>query len=263
MGARVSGGVRSGSEEGERPRRDGRGGRRPKHDGDHDGAAGAGGDTQDPTGTAGASGGDTAGTAGGGDAGTSGAAGTSGSAGANGDAGASGGAGGADGDAGTTSDAGAVVEAGPPINGCDRSAWTFTPSVVCTTACAGMTAAQKLPANAIDGDMSTRYTTGIDQGTKGPESVVLSFAAPVSITGITLYAKATTDFPVMYRVESSTDGLTFVGFTPPVEGPGLTTLNLPFPARTTLRAVRVTQTGTGTHWWSINEMNVVGCTPPP
>ena len=130
----------------------------------------------------------------GGDAGASGAAGTSGGAGATGEAGASGdagtsGAAGANDDAG--GDAGAVVDAGPPINGCDRSAWTFTPSVVCTSVCAAMTAAQKLPANAIDGDMSTRYTTGLDQGTKGPESVVLSFAAPVSITGITLYAKAT------------------------------------------------------------------------
>jgi hypothetical protein len=35
-----------------------------------------------------------------------------------------------------------------------------------------------------------------------------------------------------------------------------------FPGRTTLRAVRITQTGTAQHWWSINELNVAGCTAP-
>src|SRR5205814_9065769 len=110
----------------------------------------------------------------------------------------------------------------PPANRCDHTAWTFTPSVVCTTACAGMTATQKLPANAIDGDVSTRYTTGVLQGSKGPENVVLSFPATVSLTGISLYAKATTDAPNMYHVEYATDGVTFQDFVPALAGPGTT-----------------------------------------
>ena len=230
---------------------------------------GTAGAAENPVGPAGATGGDASasGTAGAsGDAGTAGAsgdAGTSGAAGVSGDAGTGDTAGGS-GDAGTggTADAGVDSVVIPPVDGCLRSSWTFTPSVVCTTACLGMTAANTLPSNAIDGDMSTRYTTGLDEGSKGPETVVLAFAAPVSVTGITLYAKAATDFPNMYLVESSTDGTTFTGFTPPVAGPGSTTLTIPFPGRTTLRAVRVTQTGKSTHWWSINEMNVTGCQSP-
>jgi hypothetical protein len=211
------------------------------------GEGGAGGDVQ--SGAAGDTGG----------GGTTGAAGTSGAAGTNGAAG----------DTGPNDDGGAdvaeaAVDIGPAqtIDGCDRANWTFTPSVVCTTGCAGMSNSAKLPANAIDGDPSTRYTTGVYQGSKGPENVVLSFAVPVSLTGITLYAKSSTDFPAMYLVEYSTDGTTFMGFSPAISGPGATTLIIPFPGRTTLRAVRITQTGTAPHWWSINELNVAGCTAP-
>jgi hypothetical protein len=240
---------------------------------------GDGGDTGTPTGTAGAVGGDAGSTGVGGDPATgtggdtTGAAGAAGAAGTGGTTvGGTGGAGGAGGShtggaggahaggAGGTA-AGGTGGIPAPVSPCDRMSWTFTPSVVCTTNCAGMMDAQKLPSNAIDGDLSTRYTTGIKQGSAGPESVVLSFAAPVTISGIGLYAKATTDAPNMYKVEYSTDGATFLAFAPPVAGAGLTTLLIPF-AKTQLRAIRVTQTGVWPHWWSINEMTVVGCSAP-
>jgi hypothetical protein len=237
------------------------------------------------SGNAGSSGGDQMGSAGNssgsqmGSAGDSGGAGSSGVAGDSGGAGSSGAAGApaATGAAGTTGAAGATdagaggqgatdagddTGSGSPLDPCARTSWTFTPSVVCTTACAGMADAQKLPANAIDGNMSTRWTTGLDQGSKGQESVVLTFPSPVTLTGINLYAKAATDFPVAYLVEYATDGTTFLGFTPPLAGAGTTQLAIAFPQPTSLRAVRVTQTGKGMHWWSINELTVTGCTAP-
>ncbi len=246
--------------------------------GDPTGGAGAGG-TPD-TGGAGATG-----TAGTGEAGTTGAAGTSGGGTGGSHAGGSGGshAGGTGGShaggTGGTSTGGTGGAGGSggshmggtggtstggtggvpaPVSPCDRRSWTFTPSVVCTTNCVGMADNQRLPANAIDGDVNTRYTTGMSQGSKGPENIVLAFAAPVTISGISLYAKAMNDAPNMYKVEYSTDGAAFMAFDPPLVGAGVTTLLIPF-AKTQMRAIRVTQTGVWPHWWSINEMTVVGC----
>jgi hypothetical protein len=202
-------------------------------------------------------------TGGAGDAGAGGSAagGTTGTAGAGtGGSAAAGAAGSAVGGSGGVAAAGTGGTV-PPPNPCDHSSWTFTPSVVCTTNCVGMAVGQMLPANAIDGDVNTRYTTGIKQGSAGPENVVLAFPAPVSLTGISLYAKAAMDPPFMYHVEYSTDGATFMDFTPVLSGAGTTTLLVPFP-KTQMRAIRVTQTGTWPHWWSINELTVVGCTSP-
>jgi F5/8 type C domain len=232
------------------------------------GATGLGGDPAtgtggDPTGAGGT--GDTTGAAGAGIAGSTAAGGTAGSggqAGSGGPAGAggthTGGTGGGHAGGSGGSAAGGTGGTPAPVSPCNRTSWTFTPSVVCTTNCAGMADAQRLPSNAIDGDVNTRYTTGIKQGSAGPESVVLTFTAPVTISGVSLYAKATTDAPNMYKVEYSTDGATFMAFAPPLAGPGLTTLLIPF-AKTQLRAIRVTQTGVWPHWWSVNEMTVVGC----
>jgi hypothetical protein len=43
----------------------------------------------------------------------------------------------------------------------------------------------------------------------------------------------------------------------------VTQLAIPFPQATALSAVRVTQTGKGLHWWSINELTVTGCAASP
>jgi F5/8 type C domain len=210
----------------------------------------------------------TSGTAGTGAAGTTAAAGTSGAgvAGTTGGAAGTGAAGtgaagtaaaGTSGGAGTTSVPDAGVDA-PPPNPCDHTTWTFVPSVVCTTTCAAMAVSQKDPANAIDGNPATRYTTGITQGSKGPETATLTFHSPVSITGVTLLSKGG-DGPFMYQVDSSTDGVTFNAFVPPAVGAGSDTLTVPFE-RTFMRAIRITQTGVKkTNWWSIHELTVIGC----
>jgi hypothetical protein len=234
---------------------------------DPTGAAGVGSGSAGNGGAAGTSGAAGANGAGGtsgavgkpGAAGTTGAAGQSGAAGKPGTAGTTGAAG-ANGAAGTTGAAGAPA---PPTDPCARGAWTFTPSVVCTVNCNTMIDATKLPSNAIDGNQATRYTTGIDQGINGPETVVLSFPKTVSLAGITLYAKDKTDFPVGYLVEHSADGTTFVPFTPSLAGAGMQTMSIMFPMATPLRAVRITQTGKGTYWWSISELGVLDCKVVP
>jgi hypothetical protein len=142
-----------------------------------------------------------------------------------------------------------------------RRNWTFIPKFLCdTAACQDVPASAKNPFGAIDGMPDTRYTTGRMQGSDGPENVVLQFPRLTSLTGLTLLTTSG-DGPATYLVEYSLDGTTFQGFQPPVVGVGSETTATSFPA-TTMVAVRVTQTGVKTtNWWSINELNVVGCAP--
>ena len=137
----------------------------------------------------------------------------------------------------------------------------FTANTVCTTACAAMTDANKLPANAIDGNTTTRYTTGASQ--KGTEVVILAFPKPVTLSGINLFTK-NGDGPLAYLVEQSLDGANFSSFTPARLGAGSDNLTVTFPAPTKVLALRISQTGVKpTNWWSIHELTVMGCTPAP
>jgi hypothetical protein len=142
------------------------------------------------------------------------------------------------------------------VDPCNRSTWTFTASVVCPTC--GV-ASQREPANAIDGNQATRYTSGIAQGSKGAETVTLSFRSPVTLTGARIVS-AGGDGPSIYRFDWSTDRATFWTFEPPVTGPGTDDVTVTFPAPKTLVALRVTQLGLKPiAWWSIHELTVAGC----
>jgi hypothetical protein len=158
----------------------------------------------------------------------------------------------------------AVAQTAPAVGGvdpCVRRNWTFIPKFICDTpACQDVPASAKNPFGAIDGMPDTRYTTGRMQGSEGPENVVLELPRPASLTGLTLLTTSG-DGPATYLAEYSLDGTTFQGFQPPAFGAGSETTAISFPA-TTVLAVRVTQTGVKTtNWWSINELNVVGCAP--
>jgi hypothetical protein len=67
---------------------------------------------------------------------------------------------------------------------------------------------------------------------------------------------------VAYDVSFSEDGQTFFEFWPPSSGPGSADLTISFP-RTTMRALKVTQTGAQppgvASWWSIHELTVSDC----
>jgi pilus assembly protein FimV len=173
------------------------------------------------------------------------------------------GAAGSNGAPDASTDAGVVDanagEVAPPVNPCARASWRFTPSIVCT--CPGSPVSQKDPANAIDGNPDTRYTTGISQGSQGTETATLMFPAPVTLSGITLVSRGG-DGPQIYRVDWSTDGTTFWTFEPAVTGLGSDNLTIPFPAPKKIRGVRVTQLGVKpTNWWSVHEIGVTGCMP--
>jgi hypothetical protein len=147
------------------------------------------------------------------------------------------------------------------VDPCVRRNWTFIPKFLCDTpACQDVPASAKNPFGAIDGMPDTRYTTGRMQGSEGPENVVLQLPRLTSLTGLTLLTTSG-DGPATYLAEYSLDGTTFQGFQPPVFGAGSETTAISFPA-TTMLAVRISQTGVKTtNWWSINELNIVGCAP--
>jgi hypothetical protein len=244
------------------------------------GTTGSAGASAGTTGSAG----DTAGTtgaAGTGLTGTAGASGTTGTAGAGGgtagDTGATAGTTGTAGASGTTGTAGASGTTGTAGTGASNAMacsetgglWAFTPNTMCTggnPSCGFCNAnpGACAPAGAIDGDATTRYTSGQTQN--GTEFFTLDFGATVSITGITLDDTASPkDFPIMYKAEYSTDGTTYVGFTPAVTGAGAITTAITFP-KTSMRSIKISQTGMvtapATSWWSIHEITVQGCTSP-
>jgi len=224
--------------------------------GDPSAVAGAAGATTDPAGGAGATvdPSDVAGAAGA----TTSPTGAAGSA-APVDAGGAAGMG----DAGVATNPDTAPPPPPITDPCDHRTWSFTPSVVCTSACAAMADTMKLPANAIDGNTATRYTTGITQGSKGPELAILAFPKPVKLSGINLFTKAG-DGPLSYLVEYSLDGANFSYFAPGAMGAGSDNLTVTFPAATKLLALRITQTGVKkTNWWSIHELTVMGCAAAP
>lgn len=145
---------------------------------------------------------------------------------------------------------------------CSRTTWTATATVLCATQavpCRGWPTNPQMPAQAIDGDMETRYTTGRYQ--TGLEELVVTFPATVSISGIELISVGHAGFgegPAAYSLELSTDGVAFESFTPPLTGLGSTELLIPFPP-TTLKAIKVRQTGRKERWWSILELAVKDC----
>jgi F5/8 type C domain-containing protein len=257
------------------------------------GTAGAG----NTTGTAGAAAGSTgAGNAGAGGAGNmNGAAGDQGMAGStSGTAGAGGGAAGDTGTAGAAPDAGMTADAGGTAgaggaggstvpctmgatggagggtgSSCANTKWTFTPNNICANPpnaacgfCGNAMTGVCAPKNAIDGSLTTRYTSGEPQ--TGMENFVLSFASPVSITGIKIDSSGSpTDATTSYLAEYSLDGTTFQGWCPALTGPGgpNSVTDIVFPAAISVKAIRISQTGTTLDgsWWSIQEVTLDGC----
>ncbi len=216
-------------------------------------------------GTAGAgTAGNTGGTAGAGTAGAGTAGNTGGTAGV--DAGVDVGAGGAGGST-TPCTMGAVGGAGGGTgSSCANTMWTFTPNNTCMSsnpACGFCTQAGQscAPADAIDGNETTRYTSGEAQ--VGGENFVLAFASPVNVTGIKLDSSGSSgDATTSYLAEYSLDGTTFQGWCPPLAGPGAGAItDIVFPAAISVKAIRITQTGVSAaaSWWSLDEVTLDNC----
>jgi len=222
-------------------------------DGDIGGMSGSGG--------VGGTGGETIGS--GGSVGSGGAIGTGGNVGSGGAVGTGGsvGSGGAVGTGGSVGSGGTGTGGAVTVDGCQQSLWSLSVNTLCDTpACTGIPASQEAPPYAIDGNSSTRYTTGRPQGSAGAESVILKFPHTVTISGVHLVTSSIGDGPSSYRLQYSTDGTNFSVFNPPVSGRGADDLLISFPAKT-LKSLQILQTGSKTYnWWSIHEMTTVGCT---
>jgi hypothetical protein len=111
------------------------------------------------------------------------------------------------------------------------------------------------PANAVDGNPNTRFTTGVPQ-TQG-QWFSLDMVQKRLISQVTIDpGPSTQDFTRQYQVFVSDDAVTWTG--PVASGTGAAgVLSIPFPTQNA-RFVGVVQTGSGPNWWSIAEFNVYG-----
>jgi len=125
----------------------------------------------------------------------------------------------------------------------DRKAWKLTASH----------RAQDLP-NAIDGDISTRYTTG--QGMRPGMWLQIELPEPVELAGLVLDAAGSrNDYPRGCEVSLSLDG---ENWGEPIhkaeENSPSTTIEIP---RQSAKFIRITQTGENRLFWSIHDLQVL------
>jgi hypothetical protein len=111
------------------------------------------------------------------------------------------------------------------------------------------------PARAIDGDVTTRWSTGASQA--NGQWFQVDMGATNTFFQIVLDAGSSTgDYPRGYRVNLSNDGSTW-GL-PMASGAGTSQVTMITFATNSARYIRVTQTGSTSGWWSIHEFNVYG-----
>ena len=145
----------------------------------------------------------------------------------------------------------ATPDAGPPTDydagnvtgpGLPHTGWTATASSVGNT---------DVAANAIDGNTSTRWSSGKAQ--YGDEWIRVDLGQATSIRQVWLTSNAT-DFSAAYALDVSTDD---VNYTTVISGLGATLTKIPFAPRSA-RYVRIRQIGSDdTSWWSVYEINVI------
>jgi autotransporter-associated beta strand protein len=131
-------------------------------------------------------------------------------------------------------------------NALNRTGWVATASV---------SAGGNPPSNAIDGDITTRWSTGTSQA--NGQWFQVDMGITNAFTQIILDATPSPgDYPQGYQVYVSNDGNVWNG--PVATGAGssaVTTINF---ALQTARYIQITQTGSSGGWWSIHEFNVYG-----
>jgi uncharacterized repeat protein (TIGR02543 family) len=112
------------------------------------------------------------------------------------------------------------------------------------------------PANAIDGNIGTRWSTGSNQ-TNG-QWFRIDMGSARTFNRIVLDAGSSAgDYPRGYQVYVSDDGVTWGS--PVASGAGSSGVTTVTFASQTARYIRVTQTGSDSfYWWSIHEFNVYG-----
>jgi uncharacterized repeat protein (TIGR02543 family) len=111
------------------------------------------------------------------------------------------------------------------------------------------------PANAIDGNITTRWSTGASQA-NGQWFQVDMGSAQIFSQIVLDAGSSTGDYPRGYQVNVSNDGSNWGS--PVATGTGSAVTTITF-ATQTARYIRVTQTGSASGiWWSMHEFNVYG-----
>jgi F5/8 type C domain len=158
-------------------------------------------------------------------------------------------------------DAGALVRAG----------WTAVamPDHVPANMTNPMTNLPLVTGNAFDGNLGTRWATGVYQSTLTfPLYFTVDMKAITTVSRITLHAGSAdqNDYPGTMDVSFSTDGTNFttvvMAHAPAPPGSGIDTIMIPATAPPTqfIKLTALTQrtipAGVAGYWWAIGEMNV-------
>jgi hypothetical protein len=150
------------------------------------------------------------------------------------------------------------IEVAPTAAGiCDPSPLSTAGWVASASATSGT----NTPAKAIDGSVTTRWTTGINQASG--QYFQLDLGAPRTFSRIVMNAGASGgEYPHKYNVFVSNDGVSFGAAV--ASGTGIKQIETVDFASQTARYLRVVLTGTATTGWSIYEMGVfaAGCVGP-
>jgi hypothetical protein len=146
-----------------------------------------------------------------------------------------------------TDNAGHLTAFGLPSGGAlPRTGWTAT---------ASSSGGADVPANALDGNSSTRWSTSAAQ--VNGQWFKVDMKSSFQINQVTLDTSGSpTDYPRGYSVTLSADDVTYGAPVATGAGSGAIT-TITFPAQAA-RFIKITQTGTASSWWSIHELNVFG-----
>lgn len=160
-----------------------------------------------------------------------------------------------------TCSAGCMTGNGCPTGGAPGAATTCLIAGANPAAASGLDGIpdnQLLPQYAVDGDPTTRFSSGTPQ--VGCEYFAFDMCRMVSINGVNLLTAPAgtadiTDVPTSYTVQVSTDGNTWTQVATSATAPDPDAM-ITFTA-TTARYVLLTQTGlsVGAYWWSIHEVS--------
>jgi fibronectin type 3 domain-containing protein len=151
------------------------------------------------------------------------------------------------------------------VNAIGNGSTSFQASVVPGTlnrllwATSSSTTGSDSPANALDGDLTTRWSTGTSQ--VSGQWFQVDMASTVTFNKIVLNCvNSANDYPRGYQVTVSADGISWSA--PVATGTGASGVTTITFAPQVARYIRVTQTGSvnGTYW-SIDEFNVFGTVP--
>ena len=124
---------------------------------------------------------------------------------------------------------------------------------------ASLTCQSDVPAHALDGQVSTRWSTGVPQADSN-QWFQVNMLSPQTFARIVMDSGSSSgDFAHQYQVLVSNDGTSWSG--PVATGKGTSqVVTVDFPTQKA-QYIRVYQTGSATNWWSIHEFNVYTAFP--